>query len=109
MFERKYKHLHARVNPLDGNRDEIIGRLGVLLDQLSDYDLASIGLQRITVVEAGRDEAHLTEGGQSRTDRHELTQTTFKFHFIPSARPVLAMISPRASRISASKSILVRG
>jgi hypothetical protein len=52
MFERKHKHLHAKVNPLDGNRNEIIGRLGVLLHQLSDRDLESLGLQRITVVEA---------------------------------------------------------
>ena len=52
MFERKHKHLHAKVNPLDGNRDEIIGRLGVLLDQLSDRDLGSLGLRRITVGEA---------------------------------------------------------
>ena len=52
MFERKHKHLHAKANPLDGNRDEIIGRLGVLLDQLSDRDLESLGLQRIVVVEA---------------------------------------------------------
>jgi hypothetical protein len=52
MFERKHKHLHAKVNPLDGNRNEIIGRLGVLLDQLSERDLESLGLQRITVVEA---------------------------------------------------------
>ena len=52
MFERRHKHLHGRINPLDGNREEIVGRLGVLLNQLSDYDLASIGLQRITVVEA---------------------------------------------------------
>ena len=37
---------------LDGNREEIVGRLGVLLDQLSDCKLASIGLQRVTVVEA---------------------------------------------------------
>ncbi len=50
MFE--HKHLHAKANPLDGNRDEIVGRLGVLLDQLSDRDLESIGLRRITVVEA---------------------------------------------------------
>ena len=52
MFARKHKHLHGTINPLDGSREEIVGRLGVLLDQLSDYDLASIGLQRITVVEA---------------------------------------------------------
>jgi len=52
MFEHKHKHLHAKANPLDGNRDEIVGRLGVLLDQLSDRDLESIGLRRITVVEA---------------------------------------------------------
>jgi hypothetical protein len=52
MFERKHKHLHAKQNPLAGNPNEIIGRLGVLLDQLSDRDLESLGLQRITVVEA---------------------------------------------------------
>ena len=52
MFERKHKHLHAKANPLDGNRSEIIGRLGVLLDQLSDRDLESLGLQRIMVAEA---------------------------------------------------------
>jgi phage terminase small subunit len=51
MFERKHKHLHAKANPLDGNRIEIVGRLGVLLDQLSDADLKSIGLQRLGVVE----------------------------------------------------------
>ena len=52
MFERKHKHLHAKQNPLDGNRNEIIGRLGLLLDQLSDRDLESLGLQRITLIEA---------------------------------------------------------
>ncbi len=52
MFERRHKHLHAKVNPLDGNRVEILGRLGVLLDQLSEGDLESLGLQRIVVVEA---------------------------------------------------------
>jgi hypothetical protein len=52
MFERKHKHLHAKANPLQGNRDEIIGRLGVLLDQLSDRDLEGLGLQRITAAEA---------------------------------------------------------
>jgi hypothetical protein len=51
MFERKHKHLHAKQNPLEGNRDEIVGRLGVLLDQLSDGDLRSIGLKRLSVVE----------------------------------------------------------
>jgi phage terminase small subunit len=51
MFERKHKHLHAKANPLDGNRIEIVGRLGVLLDQLSDADLRSIGLKRFDVVE----------------------------------------------------------
>jgi hypothetical protein len=51
MFERKHKHLHAKQNPLEGNRDEIVGRLGVLLDQLSDGDLRSIGLKRLDVVE----------------------------------------------------------
>jgi hypothetical protein len=51
MFERKHKHLHAKANPLDGNRIEIVGRLGVLLDQLSDGDLRSIGLQRLDVIE----------------------------------------------------------
>jgi hypothetical protein len=52
MFARQHKHLHAKVNPLDGNRDEIIGRLGVLLDQLSERDLESIGLRRIEMLEA---------------------------------------------------------
>jgi hypothetical protein len=52
MFARRHKHLHAKQNPLDGNREEIIGRLGVLLDQLSDGDLGSIGLRRVTIVEA---------------------------------------------------------
>ena len=52
MFERQHKHLHAKVNPLDGNRDQIVGRLGVLLDQLSDADLYALGLQRLDVVEA---------------------------------------------------------
>jgi hypothetical protein len=52
MFERQHKHLHAKVNPLDGNREEIIGRLGVLLDQLSEGDLESLGLRRIELVEA---------------------------------------------------------
>jgi hypothetical protein len=51
MFERKHKHLHAKANPLQGNRDEIIGRLGALMDQLSDRDLEGLGLQRITVAE----------------------------------------------------------
>jgi hypothetical protein len=52
MFARQHKHLHAKVNPLDGNREEIIGRLGVLLDQLSEGDLESLGLRRIELVEA---------------------------------------------------------
>jgi hypothetical protein len=52
MFERKHKHLHAKASPLQGNRDEIIGRLGVLLDQLSEGDLESLGLRRIAVAEA---------------------------------------------------------
>ncbi len=52
MFARQHKHLHAKASPLQGNRDEIIGRLGVLLDDLSEGDLESIGLQRITVAEA---------------------------------------------------------
>ncbi len=52
MFERKHKHLHAQQNPLEGNREEIIGRLGVLLDQMSERDLESIGLRRIEMVEA---------------------------------------------------------
>ncbi len=51
MFERKHKHLHAKVNPLAGDRSEIVGRLGVLIEQLSDRDLAGIGLQRIGTVE----------------------------------------------------------
>jgi hypothetical protein len=51
MFERKHKHLHAKANRLDGNRSQIVGRLGVLLDQLSAADLESIGLQRIDTVE----------------------------------------------------------
>jgi hypothetical protein len=51
MFERKHKHLHAKANPLDGNRTEIVGRLSVLIDQLSDADLKSIGLQRLDVIE----------------------------------------------------------
>jgi hypothetical protein len=52
MFARQHKHLHAKANPLQGNRDEIIGRLGALMDQLSDRDLEGLGLQRITVAEA---------------------------------------------------------
>jgi len=51
MFERKHKHLHAKINPLSGDRSEIVGRLGVLVEQLSDRDLASIGLQRISTAE----------------------------------------------------------
>ena len=51
MFERKHKHLHAKANPLDGNRAEIVGRLGGLLDQLSAGDLESIGLRRIESAE----------------------------------------------------------
>jgi hypothetical protein len=51
MFERKHKHLHAKANPLDGNRTEIVGRLGVLIDQLSAGDLESIGLRRIESAE----------------------------------------------------------
>ena len=52
MFERRHKHLHRNVNPLDGNRAEILQRLGVLLQHLSDRDLRDIGLERIEVVEA---------------------------------------------------------
>ena len=51
----RLRRLHPTLDELlmlDGNRDEINGRLGVLLDQLSDCDLASIGLHRITVEEA---------------------------------------------------------
>ena len=51
VFERKHKHLHRNVNPLDGTREEIVARLGVLLHELSDRDLEDIGLQRIEVVE----------------------------------------------------------
>jgi len=65
MFERKHKHLHAKANPLDGNRAEIVGRLGVLLDQLSDADLKSIGLQRLDVVEVSVERVDGVGGQQS--------------------------------------------
>jgi hypothetical protein len=52
MFERQLKHVHAKHDPLDGNRDQIVGRLGVLLEQLSDSDLYVLGLQRLDVIEA---------------------------------------------------------
>ena len=52
MFARQHKHLHVKTNPLDGNRNEIIGRLGVLMFQLSDRDLEGLGLRRITAAEA---------------------------------------------------------
>jgi hypothetical protein len=57
MFARQHKHLHAKVNPLDGNREEIIGRLGVLLDQLSEGDLESLGLRRLGAAGKQRDQA----------------------------------------------------
>lgn len=58
MFERRHKHLHAQANPLDGNRQEIVGRLGILLSQLTDRDLESIGLRRIETVEVRVERAH---------------------------------------------------
>ena len=64
MFERKHKHLHAKANPLDGNRTQIVGRLGDLLDQLSDGDLKSIGLQRLSVVEVRVDRVDGVGGEQ---------------------------------------------
>ena len=57
MFERTHKHMHHRADPLDGNRDELIGRLGVLLQRLTDRDLRGLGLQRLDVVETGIAEA----------------------------------------------------
>jgi hypothetical protein len=66
MFERTHKHLHAKQNPLDGSRDQIVGRLGVLLDQLSDADLFSLGLQRLDVIEV-RSERVDDVGGQQGT------------------------------------------
>lgn len=50
MFERTHKHIH-KASPLNGTRSQIIGRLGELLRNLSDADLADIGLQRLGTVE----------------------------------------------------------
>lgn len=46
MFERTHKHLHGKVNPLEGTRDEIIGRMGALLCEVKSPDLMKMGLQR---------------------------------------------------------------
>ncbi len=63
MFERKHKHLHAKANPLEGNRSEIIGRLGSLTDQLSDDDLYALGLRRLSVsIEVGSERIDPVEG-----------------------------------------------
>ena len=64
MFERKHKHLHAKQNPLEGNRAAIVGRLSGLLDQLSDADLRSIGLQRLELVEVSFERIDGVDGEQ---------------------------------------------
>ena len=51
MFAQQHKHLHGAINPLEGNREDLLGRLRVLTDMLSDADLAGLGLQRIGTVE----------------------------------------------------------
>jgi hypothetical protein len=67
MFERKHQHVHARQDPLDGNRDQIVGRLSVLLDQLSDADLYAIGLQRLDVIEVSSERIDDVGGKQAPT------------------------------------------
>ena len=51
MGIKQHKHLHENADPLEGNRNEVLGSIRGIIEQLSDADLRELGVQRLDVVE----------------------------------------------------------
>ncbi len=51
MGIKQHKHLHENADPLEGDRNEVLGSIRGIIEQLSDADLWELGVQRLDVVE----------------------------------------------------------